>query len=79
MDIIILGPVSQACMDLERVIVKTVVNLGIDAHILHNMDINEQEKYADLSAPILLINNQVVCSGYVPAQAEIESMLQQHG
>ena len=78
MDSIILGPVSQACMKLEQAIVKTVVKLGIDAHIMHNMDESEQRKYEELEPPILLINNQVVCSGHVPDQTEIESLLQEH-
>ena len=75
MEIVILGCLSQECLELEQRVLKTVVNLGINAQINHALDENSKTQYGTFQSPGLVINNELVLSGYLPDQEEVDDLL----
>jgi small redox-active disulfide protein 2 len=60
---------------LEKTAREVVKELGIDATIEEVKDINKIVDYAVLTTPGLVINEQVVCTGRVPAKADITRLI----
>jgi small redox-active disulfide protein 2 len=75
MNIKILGPGCARCHQLEKTTREVVKELGIDATIEEVKDINKIVDYAVLTTPGLVINEQVVCAGRVPAKADITRLI----
>lgn len=71
----VLGTGCPNCHKLEEETRKAVANLGIEAQIEKVTDYQKILEYDILSTPGLVINEQVACSGKIPAQAELISML----
>lgn len=75
MNIKILGSGCARCHQLEKTAREVVKELGIDATIEEVKDINKIVDYAVLTTPGLVINEQVVCTGRVPAKADITRLI----
>jgi small redox-active disulfide protein 2 len=75
MNIKILGSGCARCHQLEKTAREVVKELGIDATIEEVKDINKIVDYAVLTTPGLVINEQVVCAGRVPAKADITRLI----
>jgi small redox-active disulfide protein 2 len=75
MNIKILGSGCARCHQLEKTAREVVKELGIDATIEEVKDINRIVDYAVLTTPGLVINEQVVCAGRVPAKAEVAQLI----
>jgi len=71
----VLGPGCANCKKVEEVTRRAVSDLGIPAEIIKVTDYGAITKYPILSTPGLVINEQVVCSGRIPTQAEVTSWL----
>jgi small redox-active disulfide protein 2 len=71
----ILGPGCANCSKVEQITRKTVAEMGFQADITKITDYGEIMSYPILSTPGLVINDQVVCSGRVPTQAEVTTWL----
>jgi small redox-active disulfide protein 2 len=67
----ILGPGCANCNKLEQITLKAVSEMGFQADISKVTDYAEIMAFPILSTPGLVINDEVVCSGRVPTQAEV--------
>jgi small redox-active disulfide protein 2 len=71
----ILGPGCANCSKVEQITRKTVSEMGFQADITKVTDYGEIMAYPIISTPGLVINDQVVCSGRIPTQAEVTTWL----
>ena len=71
----ILGPGCANCSKLEQITRKAVSEMGFQADITKVTDYGEIMTYPIISTPGLVINDEVVCSGRVPNQAEVTTWL----
>jgi len=71
----VLGPGCDNCKKVEQVTSQAVTNMGMQAEITKVTDYNEIMQYNLLSTPGLVINENVVCAGRIPTQAEVTSWL----
>ncbi len=75
LDIKVLGPGCANCKKVEEIARKAVAMLGIQATVEKITDYADIMNYDILSTPGLVINGQVVCSGRIPAEAEVVTWL----
>ena len=75
MKIKILGTGCARCKQLEKTAREAVKELGIDATIEEVKDIKKMMEYPILTAPGLVIDEKVVCSGRVPTKAEVTTFI----
>lgn len=75
MKIKILGPGCFRCHQLEKTTREVVKELGIDASIEEVKDINEIIAYPILFTPGLVLNGELVCSGWEPTKAEVTQFI----
>ena len=71
----VLGPGCANCKKLEALARQAVEASGAPAEIIKLTQYEEIMKYPILSTPGLVINEQLVCSGRIPAPAEITAWL----
>jgi len=75
MRIKVLGPGCARCHQLEQTTREVVRELGIDAEIEEVKDVKKMMEYPILSTPGLVIDEKLVCSGRVPAKAEVATFI----
>jgi len=73
--IMILGGGCENCKKVEAAARQAAANLGIQANFQKVTDHDEIYKYPIFATPGLVINEQVVCAGRVPTEAEVISWL----
>jgi small redox-active disulfide protein 2 len=71
----VLGSGCANCKKLEALARQAVDAAGIPAEIIKVTEYPEIMKYPILSTPGLVINEKLVCSGRIPAPAEIAAWL----
>lgn len=71
LNIKILGKGCANCKRLEQLTRKVVSDLDLQAEFDHVMELDEIMKYPILATPGLVINEQLVCAGRIPSEAEI--------
>jgi len=71
----ILGTGCARCNQLEKTTREVVKELDLDANIEEVKDMRQIMSYNILTTPALVINEQVVSSGKVPAKAEITQLI----
>lgn len=71
----ILGPGCANCKRLMYLTERATLALKLDAKIEKVTDPVAITQYPILSTPGLVVNEQVVCSGRVPSEAEIKNWL----
>jgi len=71
----VLGPGCANCKRVEQIARKAVEDLAMQADFVEVTDYAEIMEYPILSTPGLVINDQVVCSGRIPTQAEVTTWL----
>jgi small redox-active disulfide protein 2 len=71
----ILGTGCARCKQLEKTALEVVRELSIDATIEEVKDIKKIMEYPILTAPGLVINEKLVCSGRVPTKAEVTTFI----
>jgi small redox-active disulfide protein 2 len=71
----VLGPGCARCQQLEKTVNEVVKELGIQAEIEHVRDMNKIMEYTILTTPGLVIDENLVCSGRVPAKAEVTTFI----
>lgn len=75
MDIKILGTGCDKCQTLETVTHEALDELGLTADFEKVTDPGEIASWGVMATPALVINDEVVVSGRVPAKADITAML----
>lgn len=75
MEIKVLGTGCPRCKALERTVIDTLAALNIDAEVSKVEDIMKIMEYGIMRTPALVINNNVVLSGYVPDKNEVKNLL----
>jgi hypothetical protein len=60
---------------LEKTTREVVKELGIDATIEEVKDMMKIVQYPILTTPALVINEELVCAGRVPAKAEVARLI----
>jgi small redox-active disulfide protein 2 len=76
MEIKILGGGCPKCERLEAVTRTVVDELGIEANFTKVKSVTEIMAYDILSTPALVVDEQVLCYGRIPDQAEIKTWLE---
>jgi small redox-active disulfide protein 2 len=71
LDIKVLGPGCDNCKKVEAIARQAAVNLGVEAQFEKVTDRAEYPRYGLLYTPGLVINNQLVCGGRIPTEAEV--------
>lgn len=71
----VLGSGCANCKKVEEVARQVVGDMGLPAEIIKVTDYTAIMEYPILSTPGLVINEQVVCSGRIPTQAEVSTWL----
>ena len=75
MEIKVLGPGCARCHQVEQTAKEVAKELGIDASIEEVRDINRIMAYPILTTPGLMVNEELVCSGRIPAKAEVTQFI----
>ena len=75
LNIKVLGPGCDNCKKVEALAKQALTNLGVEATIVKIVDRAEYPKYGLLYTPGLVINDQLVCGGRIPTEAEVISWL----
>ncbi|MCW8798636.1 MAG: thioredoxin family protein [Prosthecochloris sp.] len=71
----VLGTGCPNCKQLESMVRKAVEASGTEAVVEKVEDIEEIMSYNILSTPALVIDEEVKCSGRIPSQEEIQSLI----
>ncbi len=71
----VLGPGCANCKRVEQIARQAISDLALQAEVTKVTDYSEITSYPILSTPGLVINEQVVCSGRIPTQAEVTTWL----
>lgn len=71
----ILGGGCANCKRLEALTREVVADLGLEAEFIKVTDHDEIMKYPILSTPALVVDEQVLSSGRIPAKSEIAGWL----
>jgi len=71
----ILGSGCPNCKKVEAIAKQAAAGMGIEATFIKVTDYNDITAYNILSTPGLVINEQVVCAGRIPSQAEVTTWL----
>ena len=71
----VLGSGCENCKKVEAITRQVIANLGLEAEILKVMAYPEIMKYPILATPGLVINENLVCAGRIPNEAEVTTWL----
>lgn len=71
----VLGSGCATCKQLETVVREVVAESGVDATVEKVEDIQQIMAYNVLSTPVLVVDEEVRCSGRIPSREEIEEYL----
>lgn len=71
----VLGSGCANCKKVEAAARQAVTGLAVEAEVIKVTDYAQIMAYPILSTPGLVINEQVVCAGRIPTQAEITAWL----
>ncbi len=71
----VLGPGCANCQKVEQIAKQVVATLSLDATVQKVTDWQDIKKYQILATPGLVVNEQVVCAGRIPSEAEVTTWI----
>lgn len=71
----VLGAGCANCKRVEQIAHKALSQLAIEADVIKVTDYDEIVAHGVMNTPGLAINDQVVCSGRIPSEAEVTSWI----
>jgi len=71
----VLGSGCANCKKVEEIARRVIGMLGVQADVIKVTDYAQITRYPILATPGLVINEQVVCSGRIPTEAEVTTWL----
>jgi small redox-active disulfide protein 2 len=71
----ILGSGCANCKKVEEIARRAVAGLAVEADVIKVTDMARITAYPILGTPGLVVNEQVVCSGRIPTEAEVTTWL----
>lgn len=71
----VFGPGCANCKQVERIARKAISHMAVEAEVVKITDYNEIAAHGVLSTPGLAIEDQVVCSGRIPTEAEVTAWI----
>jgi small redox-active disulfide protein 2 len=77
MEIKVLGTGCANCKSLEKLVIDTVNDLGLQANVTKEEDIMNIMGYGVMRTPGLVIDEKVVLSGRIPSVKELQELLTQ--
>jgi len=75
MTIKILGTGCANCKNLEKVTVKAVSEMGLDASVIKEEDIQKIISYGVMQTPALVLDEKVILNGRVPSVNELKEII----
>ncbi|MBE2239924.1 MAG: TM0996/MTH895 family glutaredoxin-like protein [Caldilineaceae bacterium] len=75
MQIKVLGTGCNNCKKTKAVVAEAIQELGLDAAVVEVQDIPSIMAYGVMSTPAIVIDEQVVSSGRVPAKSQVIEMI----
>ena len=75
MEIKVLGTGCARCRTLEKLTLKAIGELDLDATVVKEEDIQKIMEYAVMRTPALVIDEEVVLSGKVPGLKEVKELI----
>jgi small redox-active disulfide protein 2 len=75
LNIKVLGSGCANCKRLEKLTLKVVNELGVEAEVVKVVDPTKYSDYGVMYTPGLVINEKTVSSGRIPSMAEISSFV----
>lgn len=75
MHIKVLGSGCPKCKKLEQITREAMQELGLEGQLEKVTDFAEIMKYPILATPALVVNEKVVCFGYLPTKDEVKDWL----
>lgn len=71
----VLGPGCDNCKKVEALARKVVTPLSIEAQITKVTEYPNIKMYKILATPGLVVNENVVCAGHIPNEAEVTTWI----
>lgn len=75
MQIKVMGPGCQRCLDLYGVVTSAVRMAGIDAQVVKVQNVEESRAAGVMMTPALVVDGELKCAGRIPEAAEVVSWL----
>lgn len=75
MNIKVLGPGCPNCEKLEKLVREALKEMGVEVSVEKVTDIEKIMDYKILMTPALVINEEVVLAGKLPAKNELSSII----
>ena len=75
MNIIVLGTGCANCKRLEQLTRKVVTDMGLNAEVTKEEDIQKIMSYGIMRTPGLVKDGKVILSGRIPSESELKELL----
>lgn len=71
----VLGPGCDNCHKVEAVTRRVLTQLGVEAEVIKVTNYGEIRKYPIVATPGLVVDENLVCAGRIPTEAEVTTWI----